>query len=78
MPVAAPTDVKAFCSNAVWRVPPEVSCSDILHYEVILRNPALNQSMVRQASADGTFYIFSEEDASPFLHHDTQLQVRYM
>ena len=62
----------------MWRIPAEVSCNDIVNYQVQLHNPTLNQSATRLVSADGTFFMLSEEHDEPFLHQDTQIQVLHV
>ena len=73
-----PVHVETYCSNAVWRVPPGVSCSDIINYEIRLYNPTTGKEAVRQAGADGTFYSLSLLDDEPFVHQDTQFQVNFV
>ena len=70
-----PAHVEAYCSHAVWRIPSEVSCGDIINYEIRLYNPTTGMEVFRQAGNDGTFYTLSLLDDEPFAHQDTQFQV---
>ena len=72
---APPPQVQALCSVVVW-YSPEVSCGDIIGYDVRFFHPQLlTQNVTRRVGANGTFHIVQEEDKLDAKHGDLYVQV---
>ena len=60
--VPPPPQVQALCSVVVW-YSPEVSCEEIIGYDVRLYHPQMDvQNVTRRVGANRTFYVIQDED----------------
>ena len=70
-----PPQVQALCSVVVWNTP-EVSCGDIVGYDVRFFHPQLlTKNVTRRVGANGTFHIVQEEDKLDAKQEDLYVQV---
>ena len=73
--LSPPKEVRGHCSHVNWRNSPDVSCNDIIGYDVMLSNPETGVKLTRRVDALGTFHNFLSSDRILTLQASTAVQV---
>lgn len=70
-----PSEVQSHCTHVNWRNSPDVSCGDIIGYDVRLFDPDTGEEVIRREDARGTFHNFLLLDEDLVEKASTMVQV---
>ena len=73
--LSPPEEVHGHCSHVTWRNSPDVSCNDIIGYDVMLSNPETGVIVTRRVDALGTFHNFLSSDKNVTVQASSTVQV---
>ena len=58
---SVPVDMQSFCDVVVWKTPIQQN-GELIGYETEFTNPGARQTVTKQVSIDGNYYIIQDED----------------